>query len=134
MNYETEKESDGDTFEEMRSMKQNLTFEAAANTFKKYGVPFGREKYRALGITQKNNELYTNLALIVSDQCAYTTKIAVFGDDSNTTFKDNKEFGGSVFTQLEDTFNYLMLCNKTEATFRGSGAYREAGLPRGGSS
>ncbi len=113
------KESDGDTFEEMRSMEQDLSFEAAANAFKKYGVPFGNEKYRALGITQKDDELFTNLALIISDQCAHTTKVAVFGDDSNTTFKDNKEFGGSVFTQLEDTFNYLMLCNRTEATFKG---------------
>ena len=113
------KESDGDTFEEMRSMEQELSFEAAANAFKKYGVPFGKEKYRALGITQKNDELFTNLALIISDQCAHTTKVAVFGDDSNTTFKDNKEFGGSVFTQLEDTFNYLMLCNRTAATIKG---------------
>ena len=113
------KESDGDTFEEMRSMEQDLSFEAAANAFKKYGVTFGAEKYRALGITQKNDELFTNLALIISDQCAHTTKVAVFGDDSNTTFKDNKEFGGSVFTQLEDTFNYLMLCNRTQATFKG---------------
>ena len=113
------KESDGDTFEEMRSMEQDLSFDAAANAFKKYGVPFGAEKYRALGITQKNDELFTNLALIISDQCAHTTKVAVFGDDSNTVFKDNKEFGGSVFTQLEDTFNYLMLCNRTQATFKG---------------
>ena len=113
------KESDGDTFEEMRSMEQDLSFDAAANAFKKYGVPFGAEKYRALGITQKNDELFTNLALIISDQCTHTTKVAVFGDDSNTVFKDNKEFGGSVFTQLEDTFNYLILCNRTQATFKG---------------
>ena len=113
------KESDGDTFEEMRSMEQDLSFDAAANAFKKYGVQFGAEKYRALGITQKNDELFTNLALIISDQCTHTTKVAVFGDDSNTIFKDNKEFGGSVFTQLEDTFNYLMLCNRTQATFKG---------------
>jgi len=113
------KESDGDTFEEMRSMAQDLSFEAAANAFKKYGVLFGKEKYRALGITQKNDELYTNLALIISDQCAHSVKVAVFGDTSNTAFKDNKEFGGSIFTQLEDTFSYLMLCNRTEATFKG---------------
>lgn len=113
------KETDGDLFEEMRSMEQELTFEAATNAFKKYGVAFGPEKYRALGISQKNDELFTNLALIVSDQCTHTTKVAVFGDDSNTSFKDNKEFGGSIFRQLEDTFNYLMLCNKTEATFKG---------------
>ena len=111
------KESDGDVFEEMRSM--DLSFEAAANAFKKYGVPFGKEKYRALGITQKNDDLFTNLALIISDQCAHTTKVAVFGDDANTTFKDNKEFRGSIFTQLEDTFDYLMLCNRTTASFKG---------------
>ena len=113
------KESDGDMFEEMRSMEQSLTFEAAAAAFKKYGVEFGPEKYRALSVTQKNDELYTNLALIISDQCAHTTKVAVFGDESNTTFKDNKEFGGSIFKQLEDTYTYLMLCNKTAATFKG---------------
>lgn len=103
----------------MRSMEQDLSFEAAANAFKKYGVPFAKEKYRALGITQKNDDLFTNLALIISDQCAHTTKVAVFGDDANTTFKDNKEFGGSIFTQLEDTFDYLMLCNRTTASFKG---------------
>ncbi len=113
------KDSDGEVFEEMRSMEQNLSFEAAASAFRKYGVPFGVEKYRALGITQKNDELFTNLALLISDQCAHTTKVAVFGDDSNTVFKDSKEFGGSVFAQLEDTFNYLKLCNRTLATFRG---------------
>lgn len=113
------KESDGDIFEEMRSMEQALTFEAAASAFKKYGVEFSSEKYRALGVTQKNNELFTNLALIISDQCAHTTKVAVFGDVTNTVFKDNKEFGGSVFKQLEDTFNYLMLCNKIKAEFKG---------------
>ena len=113
------KESDGEVFEEMRTTEQTLTFESAAGAFKKYGVEFSPEKYRVLGITQKSSELFTNLARIVSDQCAHTVKVAVFGDDSNTVFKDNKEFGGSVFKQLEDAFNYLMLCNKTEATFKG---------------
>ena len=125
------KESDGDMFEEMRSMEQGLTFEAAAAAFRKYGVDFGPEKYRALGVTQKNDELYTNLALIISDQCAHTTKVAVFGDDSNTTFKDNKEFGGSIFKQLEDTFTYLMLCNKTAATFKGLERIEKQDYPEG---
>ncbi len=71
------KESDGDTFEEMCSMEQDLSFEAASNAFRKYGVPFGKEKYRALGITKKNSEMFTNLPLIVSDQCAHATKVAV---------------------------------------------------------
>lgn len=47
------KENDGDIFEEMRSLEQNLTFDAAANAFKRYGVEFSVEKYNVLGITQK---------------------------------------------------------------------------------
>ena len=113
------RDSDGDTYEEMRSMNQELTFDAAKSAFQRYHIEFTPEKYRALGITQAGGNLYTNLALIISDQCAHTTKVAVFGDDANTSFKDNKEFKGSVFKQLEDTFSYLMLCNKTAATFKG---------------
>lgn len=113
------KESDGDNFEEMRSMEQALCFESAQSAFQKYGVEFGKEKYRVLGITQKSDDIFTNLGLILSDQCSHTTKIAVFGDEANTTFKDSREFSGSVFKQLEDAYNYLMLCNKTTATFKG---------------
>ena len=113
------KDSDGDTFEEMRSINQELTFDAAVKAFKKYSVEFAEDKYLALGLTNKSDRLYTNLALILSDQCAHTTKVAVFGDETNTTFRDNREFKGSVFIQLEDTYNYLMLSNKTTATFKG---------------
>ncbi len=65
------------------------------------------------------NKLSTNLALIISDQCEHTTKIAVFWDDANTTFKDSKEFKGSVFKQLDHAFDNLMLCNRTKSNFKG---------------
>ena len=113
------KESDGDTFEEMRSMEQELTFEAAQRAFKLYGVEWGAEKYRSLGITQKKDGIYTNLALLLSDQCAHTTKIAVFSDDACTVFRDSKEFTGSIFKQFEDAVNYLALCNKTSSVIKG---------------
>jgi ATP-dependent DNA helicase RecG len=111
------KDSDGDTFEEIRSLKQDLTFDAAKIAFKRYGVEFSEEKYRALGITQ--NGIYTNLALLLSDQCMHTTKIAVFKDETCTEFRDSKEFGGSIFKQFEDAVNYLALCNKTTSTIKG---------------
>lgn len=113
------KNSDGDVFEEMRSMEQELTFYSAEKTFNKYNVEFSKEKYRALGITDESNSLFTNLAVVLSDQCLHTTKVAVFGDDMNTEFRDSREFTGSVFEQIEDVFSYLMLCNKTVATFNG---------------
>ena len=111
------KESDGDQFEEIRSLEQELTFDACATAFQRYGVEFSAEKYRTLGLTQ--NDIYTNLALLLSDQCLHTTKIAVFKDEFCTEFRDSKEFGGSVFKQFEDTLNYLALCNKTVSTIKG---------------
>ena len=113
------KESDGDNFEEIRSLEQELTFEATERAFQLNGVEFNSEKYRALGITQKNDGIYTNLALLLSDQCKHTTKIAVFGDDACTVFRDSKEFTGSIFKQFEDTVSYLALCNKTSAVIKG---------------
>lgn len=113
------KESDGEVFEEMRSIEQELTFENTAKAFHRYQVEFGEEKYRVLGIRDSSDSLYTNLALILSDQCRHTIKAAVFADESNTEFRDSKEFSGSVFKQLEDIFDYLKLCNKTRVTFQG---------------
>ena len=111
------KESDGDNFEASRCLEQDLSFAAAETAFQRYGVEFSVEKYRALGITQ--NDIYTNLALLLSDQCLHTTKIAVFNDEFCTEFRDSKEFGGSVFKQFEDSVNYLALCNKTASTIKG---------------
>ncbi len=111
------KESDGDAFEDMRSIEQELTFDAASAAFGRYGVEFSPEKYRALGITQ--NGIYTNLGLILSDQCPYTTKIAVFGDEERTVFRDSRDFGGSIFKQFEDSITYLALCNKTSSVIKG---------------
>lgn len=113
------KDSDGDTFEELRTVIQELSFQEAERTFRRYKTDFSEEKYIALGLRNLHDDQYTNLALILSDQCQHTTKIAVFGDDANTTFKDAKEFGGSIFKQLDDSYAYLMLCNRTAATFKG---------------
>lgn len=111
------KESDGDTYEDARSLEQDLSFLAAETAFDRYGVEFSTQKYRALGITR--NDIYTNLALLLSDQCHHTTKIAVFKDEFCTEFRDSKEFGGSVFKQFEDSVTYLALCNKTVSTIKG---------------
>jgi len=113
------KESDGDAFEGMRSMEQALTFRSAREAFEHYNIEFSETKYRALGITTQADELYSNLALIISDQCTHTTKVAVFADEENTIFRDSKEFTGSIFEQLDNTYAYLTLCNKTVATFKG---------------
>ncbi len=113
------KESDGDTFEETRSLNQELTFDEADRAFRLCNVEFSPEKYRTLGLTLQKSGIYTNLGLLLSDQCAHTIKVAVFSDEARTVFRDSKEFGGSVFRQFEDTADYLALCNKTSSVIKG---------------
>lgn len=125
------KESDGDAFEEMRTVKQELSFDEAERIFKRYKVDFSEKKYIALGLRNIHDDQYTNLAMILSDQCQHTTKIAVFGDEANTTFKDAKEFGGSIFNQLDDSYAYLLLCNRTAATFKGLERVEKSDYPEG---
>lgn len=113
------KENDGDVFEEYRSLEQELTFESAKRAFELNGVEFSPEKYRLLGITHKKDDLFTNLAKLLSDQCEHTIKIAVFSDDARTVFRDSKEFSGSIFKQFENAIDYLALCNKTSSVIKG---------------
>ncbi len=113
------KDSDGDDFESMRSLEQDLTFTSAAAAFERYDIDFSEEKYLALGMIHKNDGLFTNLALLMSDQCQHSIKVAVFGDDENTIFKDNQEFKGSIFKQIDETFRYIMLSNRTSSAFKG---------------
>ncbi|MGM9530145.1 MAG: ATP-binding protein [Phascolarctobacterium sp.] len=110
---------DGDNFEVMRSLEQNLSFKEAAQIFAKEGVAFDESKYYALGLCNLADGLYTNLAFLLSDQCQHSVKVAVFEDNENTIFKTHREFKGSLFEQMEKTFEFLMLCNKNRSTFNG---------------
>lgn len=113
------KTTDGDEFETFRSVEQELTFEQAKDVFEKNGIDFSEKKYFRFGIKNPESDLYTNLGLIISDQCYHTVKIAVFSDEDNTVFQDKKEFSGSVFKQLEEAYEYLRLCNQNHAVISG---------------
>jgi ATP-dependent DNA helicase RecG len=113
------KNADGDIFEDLRSLEQGLTFRFCAETFAGHETEFGEDKYNVLGIRSHAQQLYTNVGLLLSDQCAHTIKVAVFADEQNTVFRDRKEFTGSIFEQLEDTFNYLQLCNRNKSVIDG---------------
>jgi ATP-dependent DNA helicase RecG len=113
------KNADGDVFEDLRSLEQELTFRACTKTFTEHKIEFGEDKYNVLGIRNHTQQLYTNLGLLLSDQCTHTVKVAVFADEQNTIFRDRKEFTGSVPEQLEETFDYLQLCNKNRSVIDG---------------
>ena len=112
------KETDGDCFENMRSLEQNLTFRSAAAQFAKRNVPFDEIRMRTLGLVS-NDGIYSNVAMLLSDQCTSTIKAATFSGTDKSNFRDRREFGGSLFQQMEEMYAYLDLRNQTRATFEG---------------
>ena len=112
------KETDGDSFESMRSLEQNLSFEAAKKQFEKQNIPFDTAKMQTLGMISADG-IYSNVALLLSDQCPSTIKAATFSGEDKGSFQDRREFGGSLFQQMEELYSYLDLRNQTKATFDG---------------
>lgn len=110
------KETDGDRFEEMRSMEQDLSFEAAQKEFSGREILFGPAQMKTLGIMSQNG-VYTNLGLLLSDQCMHTIKAAVFEGTNQNEFKDRKEFSGSLFKQMDEVYDYIDFRNQTHSTF-----------------
>ena len=112
------KETDGDSFETMRSLEQALTFEAAKSQFAKRKVPFDSTKMQTLGMVASDG-IYSNVAYLLSDQCVSTIKAATFAGSDKSTFQDRREFSGSLFEQMEELYAYLDIRNQTKATFEG---------------
>ena len=54
-------------------------------------MDFGKEKYVSLGIVNSDDGLFTNLALLLSDECEHTIKAAIFeGNDKKILSKITK--------------------------------------------
>lgn len=112
------KETDGDSFEGMRSINQALTFEAAEKEFALRKISFGQPQMQTLKLVSADG-LYTNLGLLLSDQCMHTTKLAVFEGTDQNEFKDRREFSGSLLKQLNEVYEYIDFRNQNHATFNG---------------
>ncbi|WP_298734463.1 RNA-binding domain-containing protein [uncultured Subdoligranulum sp.] len=112
------KETSGDCYEDARSLNQQLTFCKAEDYFARHNVPFGESQKRTLGIIGEDG-MYTNLGLLLSDQCVHTMKLAVFEGSKKTIFRDRKELSGSLLAQLEEAYEYISQFNHTRAEFSG---------------
>lgn len=109
------KETDGDRFEAMRCLNQELTFETAKKEFALRNVEFGPQQMRTLKLLDQDN-LYSNLGLLLSDQCAHTIKVAVFQGTDQTIFKDRREFTGALMQQMNEVYDFIDFRNQTRAT------------------
>lgn len=112
------KETSGDCYEDARSLNQQLTFEKATSYFYKKGVDFGEAQKRTLNLIGKDGT-YSNLGMLLSDQCASTIKMAVFEGSKKSVFRDRRELSGSLLQQLEDAYSYMDQFNHTRAEFEG---------------
>lgn len=112
------KETSGDRYEDGRSINQQLTFEKTAAYFKKKKVEFGENQKRTLNMISEDGT-YSNLGMLLSDQCVHTIKMAVFDGSVKSVFRDRKELSGSLLEQLEEAYAYIDSFNRTRSEFEG---------------
>jgi ATP-dependent DNA helicase RecG len=110
--------TNGDGFETARSLAQDLSFKEASDEFERRGVEFGENQMRALGMIGQDG-LYTNLGLLLSDQCAHAIKIALFDGTKKGEFKTREEIGGSLLEQTRSAFECLSFTNKLPSVVSG---------------
>lgn len=110
------KETDGESFEEMRSLNQELTFKATSDEFLSRHILFEQPQKQTLKLLTSDG-VYTNLALLLSEQCVHTIKVAVFQGTDQSAFKDRREFAGSLIQQMNEVYTYVDFHNQTKSTF-----------------
>lgn len=111
------KMTDGDSFERNRCLILELTFTSLNIEMEKRKLEFSEVQMKNLDILS-SDDIYTNMGLLVSDQCKHSIKFAVFQGSDKLVFKDRKELTGSLFVQLTDAYKTIDFYNGTKATFR----------------
>ena len=105
-------------YEQERSLEQELTFKEAERFLQEAGISFGEAERRSLRIVSSDG-LYTNLGLLLSDQCQHTVKVAVFSGKKQVVFRDRREFSGSLLLQVNQVIEYLDFHNALHSEIRG---------------
>lgn len=100
------KKNSGNSYEDARSINQQLTFERTSAYFQK-NIEFGDAQKRTMDIISHDGT-YSNLAMLLSDQCVHTIKMAVFEGSQKSMFHDRRELCGSLLQQLEDAITEII--------------------------
>ncbi|MDD3169436.1 MAG: putative DNA binding domain-containing protein [Eubacteriales bacterium] len=109
------KDSDGTTFDKLRSINQDLTFQYTESYFKSSNAPFEESNKRTLNLINDDG-YYTNAALLLSDQCEHSIKCAVYRGIGKTNFQARNEFTGSILKQMDDAYQYINLQNNQNSS------------------
>ena len=111
--------SDGQRYETRRSLQQELTFTSLEDIFAQKKIKLEEQQYMTLGLKTRDG-IFTNLALLLSEECPHELKIAVFAGTSKTApFQNRREFSGSLLTQMKEAYAMLEQYNQLGASFNG---------------
>lgn len=105
-------------FEEVVSKYQNLHFTYLTTLFQEKNIEINDNTLKTLNITTLDGA-YTNLGLLLSDECPYSIKCAIFEGKNDIVFKDRKEFTGSILKQVNDVIDYLNIYNRISSEIKG---------------
>lgn len=100
-------------FENMVSLNQLLTFEVAKKYFRKVKIELNTQLMEEMGLVTDEG-IYTNMALLLSDQCEHKVKVTIFDGD---LVKERREFNGSVLKQLTEAYEFILSHTKTKTYF-----------------
>ncbi|WEV46088.1 transcriptional regulator [Bifidobacterium sp. ESL0690] len=101
-------------FNHRLSLNQNLTFEYAKSAFASAGLEWSDESLIRLHLFDTEKQA-TNTALLLSDQCPYLVKCAVFDGDTKTKLTERQNVSGSVLKQIDATMMFLNQHNPDNA-------------------
>ena len=91
-------------FDHEISSNQHLTFSYAKQSFASANIPWDPD-HDALHLKERG--MFTNTALIISDQCPFTIKCATFDGDVKAPISERIELSGSMIRQLNDAMTFL---------------------------
>ncbi|MDR1040465.1 MAG: putative DNA binding domain-containing protein [Deltaproteobacteria bacterium] len=106
------REMDSTGFEKKISSSQDLDLSTANKQFIDEKQNFDSSNKARLGLLADDN-LYTNLALLLSEQCPFTINVTVLQDTVQDSVRTRKLFSGSLFRQANDVYEYLDMINET---------------------
>lgn len=108
------------SFETSISINQDLTFNYISNAFSDENIDIKDSNIlKNLHLLNEQNK-YTNLALLLSDQNPFTIKIAAYESKEKTNFIDRKEFNGSLLEIYDKAVDYLKFHSSTYGLIEGS--------------
>src|SRR5665647_709111 len=124
MNQVTEDSS----YENELSQIQELTFIQEKKELAIRNIPLGENHFELLRMVNEEEE-YTNLALLLSDQCPHKISMTILGGAIGSAVIEKKETTGSLFKQMRDCFSFIEKHNKSHRHKKGLFVVQEKGYP-----